>query len=162
MLDTSLLLALKKKGWSTQRLAIHFEVSPATIKRRLKKKEKRDEKVMSFATLLEKFAREAPDGYCRKEIFRAVNLIRTRHSLTKDQKKRRICESIESGARTIHDIADDFGFQTQKEKAMFGEELIPLLDELVAEQRILKRMQGGKNNSGRKVGYHYLPLETGF
>jgi hypothetical protein len=156
-LDLDLLLRLRDKGLSMQAIAIRFGVNKVTIKRRLEElkpeERKSDPQVMSFAVRLQKLAAEAPDHYCRNEVLRAVLFLRTKHSMTREQKKERLVEVIADGARTILDMAADMNYVTQGEREIFRKDVEPLLEELISENRI--RKENGIHNQGRKRCFHY-------
>jgi transcriptional regulator with XRE-family HTH domain len=153
-INFEVLTSLRSKGASLETLAIRFRVSRSTIQRKLKTKVAAPE-VLSFAAKLQRLVDEAPDGLCRKELLRSIHFIRTRHNVSRDGRKAQIIEAISTGAQTIEDIADDCGLD-KEQMIVYKEELLEIIDELIAEKRIVRRARGGIHNRGRKQKFIYL------
>ena len=145
-LDVELILKLRSKGVSRQAIATRFSVSLATIKRLLKDYVQ-DPAVLSFARRLEKLVAEAPDEYCRKEVNRAVNFLRTQQAASRNSKFHKITEAIASGAREIESIAEECGFSKR--------ETLLLVGELINNDKVERRPRGGRLNGGSKQAFHY-------
>lgn len=108
---------------------------------------------MNFAKRLEEVGRDAPAGYCRDELNRLVNNIRSLHAVSDEEKKKRILHSIETGAREAEEIADDCRFSLR--------ETTRLIRVLTKEKRIEKKSRGGVMNRGRRMKFNYF-LAAGF
>ena len=149
-IDIEELKELKADGWSYAQLAVRYRVGKSTIKRRFKSEMRanKDAEVMEFAKKLQKLAAETPAGYCRAELMRLVNHIRTYQAMTAEQKRQLVLGSIESGAREVEEIAEDCQF-TKSETAQ-------ILDEMCELRLVEKRPRGGKLNRGRKMKFHWL------
>jgi hypothetical protein len=142
---------LKEKGWSTERLRIHFKVSKSTIKRRLRELAGvKQQNYMTLAMRLETIGRQAPPGFCREELNRLVSSIRT--MVSDEEKKKAILASIESGAWTVVEISD--------ECRLMREDTERLLKILVLEGSVGAREPGGVMNRGRKKKFHFYLLAT--
>lgn len=152
VIDEETLLSLRSRGWSVGRLANKFSCSVSTIKKKLKKlqpKEK-DEAIMSFAAKLEVLAKDAPTGFCKKELMRQVNFLRTRYAVSRADKKELIVKTFipEDMPRDVEEISEDCGFPIS--------DTLDLLSELVAENRVEARLRGGVHNRGRKKKHQYF------
>lgn len=152
VIDEETLLSLRSRGWSVGRLANKFSCSRETIRARLKKVQpkKKDEKTMNFALAIENMSKDLEDDFCRREVRRLVRILRTRASLSDEDKKTMILKSFHSPdiPKDIFEIAEDCGF--------YKEETAKLLTELVAENRLEARPRGGIYNRGRKMKYNYF------
>lgn len=142
------LLDLRSQGLSSECLAQHFGVSKATVKRRLRKAEPRDPEVVAFANRLAQIAAEAPPGYCRDELNRLINNLRTLRRARAGDRADMVLESIATGAREIEEIAEDCNL-TQRET-------FEILEKLLTENRVCKQPRGGIQNRGCKMKFHYL------
>lgn len=138
--------SMKEKGLSNEQIRIRLNVSLATVKRYLKKSQT-DPEVKEFAAKVFKLAEEAPDGYCRKEIYRAVHKIRRYRALNEDKKGRLVSESLRSGATTVLEIMED----TRLPRADIETILKTMLDEKKA--RAVKPC--GRDAAGRKTKFSY-------
>jgi hypothetical protein len=150
-LDIELIVELFDSGISYQNLALRFDVSKGTIKRRIfeaKGKQKADPKVLSFAAKLAKLVAEAPDGFCRKETNRLVQFLRTQQAASKDSKYQKIIDSINSWAREVEEIAEDCLFS----KA----ETLQLLGEMIELGKIETRENVGSQTRGRKKIHYFI------
>lgn len=149
-LDDELIVELFDSGVSYQKLALRFGASRRTIQRRIseaKGKKKADPKVLTFAAKLAKLIAEAPDDYCRKELDRTINFLRTHQAANKESKYQKIIASINSWAREIEEIAEDCSFS----KA----ETLQLLGEMIEQGKIEARANVGVQTRGRKkIHYH--------
>ena len=150
-LDVNFIRALVAKGWSRQQLANRFKVDKSTIKRLLRDKEEKKD-VLSFAAKLEALLAEVPDEYCRKELNRTINFIRTHSAMSREDKQLMILSSLETGATELEEIVDDCDFQ----RSDIAEEIKELLEDLVKEGLVEKRERGGILNSGAGRKYCYV------
>jgi DNA-directed RNA polymerase specialized sigma24 family protein len=158
-IDIQEMLALKAlpKPWSNQRLANKCGVSKATIKRRLREASENstDKNVIDFSTKLAKFAAEAPDGFCRKELLRAVNIIRTRHAIPDSKRKEIILGYLKEYAPVPLE-PDEIAHATGLPK----KEVETLLTEMVEAKQVKRGSRGGKQNSGRRTKFHFTVLNS--
>lgn len=107
---------------------------------------------MSFAVRLAEVGRDAPPGFCRDEVMRLVNNIRTKYAVPDDERKRRVVYSIATGAREVDEIADDCQFSRG--------EIERLLKILIDEKVVEKRPRGGTLNRGRKMKFYYFLISN--
>lgn len=153
-LDVDFIRALAVKGWTRQQLADRFKVSKVTIKRLLRDRDEKKE-VLSFAAKVEALLSEVPDEYCRRELNRMINFLRTHSAMSRDDKQLMILSSLETGATELEEIVDDCDFQ----RSDITEEIKDLLDDLVKEGLVVKRVRGGRLNSGAAMKYNYVLAE---
>ena len=146
-LPVDLIVKLHAKDWSPIALADRFKVSCETIANLLKRAEP-NKPVSDFAAKLEKLRAEVPNDYCRKELEKTVEFLRTYQAASALEKCRRITEAVESGARSVAEISED--------AKLYKEEAELLIAEMVADGRLIKRDQGGIHNRGRKQKFHYF------
>lgn len=150
-IDETQLLPLVGKA-SVQALAIKFKVSKSTMKRRLRElsESKTDKEVIAFSTKLEKLAAEVPNEFCRKEVLRAVNIIRTQHAIPDAKRKERILSFLREYA-PIPLEPDEIAHAAGLHKS----EVEGLLAEMVEANLIRRSTRGGKANSGRRQKFNY-------
>jgi predicted Rossmann fold nucleotide-binding protein DprA/Smf involved in DNA uptake len=94
----------------------------------------------TFAAKLRKLLAEVPDDYCRKEINRTLSALYANRVASKAARYQKIISSILSGAREVDEIAEDCGFPKQ--------DTLQLLDELIAQEKVIRRERGGFLNRG--------------
>lgn len=119
---------LRANGFSRPRLAKHFGVSESTIKRLLQ-----NDPVNQFANQLTFLVDDAPEGYCRNELKRLINDLRTYKTSTLEEKKSKVLTSLKSMACEIEEIADDCNLSEK--------EILDLLKDLENEKKIYTRVQ---------------------
>ena len=156
-LDMNVLLKLHDNGngLSYQQLANRFGTSKATIKRRFKSSQVKPEKdtaVLSFAARLQELLPDVPNGSCKKELMRCIQTMRTRHAISRNEKKQLIVNSLKTGARELEEICEDTGFEKS--------DSVALLEEMATENLIVIRERGGVLNRGRKIKYHYFLIPS--
>lgn len=122
------LLFLRGQGFSRPKLAKHFGVSERTIQNVLA-----NDPVNKFANQLTVLVENAPEGYCRNELKRFINDLRTYKTSTNEVKKLRILTSLKSLACEIGEIADDCNLSER--------ETLDLLKDLENEKKIYTRIQ---------------------
>lgn len=149
-LPIDLILRLTAKDWTPRDLADRFKVSVEAITKLLESAEP-NHPVSAFAAKLEKLKAEVPNDYCRKELEKTVEYLRTYQAASVLEKCRRITCAVKSGARSIAEIAED--------AKLHKDEAAQLIAEMVESGRLIKRAQGGINNRGRKQKFHYFTLE---
>jgi hypothetical protein len=150
-IDAAELVKLKRSGWSSHRLAQHYKVSKATIKRRLREEMPKDKTYTDFANKLAEIAKDAPAGYCQDELRRLVNNIRTLRMLSEEEKQQRVLHSLATGAREVEEIAEDCNFNR--------EETVGVLKHLLTEKKVICKQRGGTLNRGRKMKFHFFPVK---
>lgn len=139
---------------SVAALARKFGVSAATIKRRIRQLDKSgtDKTIIAFAAKIANLAKDAPNQYCRKEVWRAVNLLRTKHAIIPAKKKKIIAGYLSdfSGLCEPGDVAVAVGFDAS--------ETARLLEEM-AEDGIIERIthlrRGQPGQRGRTKMFLY-------
>lgn len=153
-IDEAELLRLKGK-MSAQALANKFKVSKATMKRRLRELDGNatDKQVIAFSTKLEKLVADVPNDFCRKELLRAINLIRTRHAIPDSKRKENILNFLREYSPVPLE-ADEIAHATGLPK----KEVETLLDQMVDENKILRSSRGGTMNRGRRKKFNYTIL----
>lgn len=149
--NTKLLLALKSEGKSNEYLARRFSVSKATIKRRLRKAKNNqtENQIISFAAKLAKLAAESPDGFCRREVFKLVNSLRTKHALSAEKKSEIILGFLRDGG-TIFE-ADEIAAET----GLSQSDVIGLLEGLTEKGLVIKQKQLRAGRRGRTRSFFY-------
>lgn len=144
------LLRLKQAGLSHAQVAIRLGVSKATIKRRWRRiVGGKDPQVLAFARQLEIVRELAPTEYCRIELNRLINDIRTLGAASREAKQSKILESLDSGAREIDEIAG--------ECRLSRNEAVALLEDMISDGLVIRRSRGGALNRGRRQKFHYVP-----
>lgn len=130
-IDMNELFRLRDLGYSRAKLADHFGVSDRTVQNYL-----RYDPVNQFANKLTSLIADAPEGYCRKELQKLINDLRTFKTSTIEEKKAKILKSLKSEACEIEEIAEDC--------ALSETEVLDLLKDLQNEQRVAVRIQQKK------------------
>ena len=112
-----------------------LNVSKATIDRRIRRERRQTANagVISFAEKLVRLAADAPDGYCRDEIFRLANTLRNKHALHGNSKKVMILDLLKSNGDLALD-ADEIAEEINLGK----KEVARLLDELTDSGKVLR------------------------
>lgn len=121
------LLELRAKGFTRPKLAAYFGVSELTITRKL-----REDPTNQFANKLARLVNDAPEGFCRQELKRLINELRTYKTSTIEEKKMKILNSLKSEASEIDEIADDCNLSET--------ETLDLLKDLENEKKIYVRI----------------------
>ena len=106
-------------------------------------KNERRKEVSEFAKRLAELAQIAPDGYTRRDLYRALHFIRQRYTISKEAKKQTVLEKIAEGAATFTDLLAETGY-TKNQVARS-------LDELLAEKKIRSTKLRRSKGAGRPV-----------
>ncbi|HRJ90077.1 MAG TPA: helix-turn-helix domain-containing protein [Pyrinomonadaceae bacterium] len=145
------LLEMKQRGYSHARIAIALGVSKATVKRRWRRiVGGKDPEILEFARQLEIVRASAPTDYCRIELSRLINQIRTCHAASPEVKRTKIFKALLSGAREIEEIAEECRLSRSEAETH--------LTVLIEARLVSKRARGGALNRGRRQKFHYVPL----
>lgn len=149
--NPELIIRLRAKGVSVKAISDRFCLPKSTVEDILEEHTP-DEAVIAFVNDLTQLCGDVPPGYCRQELMRMIEYLRKYQSLSPLAKERRIIRIIESGVFNLEDII--------RESGLMNGEASEILDRLTCEGKILARPRGGVLNRGRKVKFHYYPVEN--
>lgn len=111
----------------------------------------RRKEVTEFAKRLQELAKVAPDGYAKKDLYRALHFIRQRYTVSPEQKKGEILKRILDGISTFTELLTDTGYtKNQIERG---------LRDLLTEERIREQKVRRTSGAGRPTRCFFPTLK---
>src|SRR5574343_541619 len=96
---------------------------------------------LAFAARLRELLAEAPDGYCRRDLNRAIAQMNRRYGWSQEKKEAAVLEAIENGAATLADLIEETGLAANL--------LSPVIQNLEASGKIERRKFKVTEGAGR-------------
>lgn len=90
---------------------------------------------------------DVPDDYCKRDLNRLLAQLRNRYGLSKEEKKEKIFNSIESGAATVSEIVEETGIDRQQVEICLRE--LEQVGKIRREKMSISRV-------GRPANYFFL------